>query len=142
LAKGHLPLQLTAILPSGPLTAGAPLLRAQIDVRVTNVSASLLHRMTDHAAKLTVAQNGIVVTTPAPQRGSGRVYLLQPGASQEYKSSVNLRRCDRAPDGVSLRPASYQLYAAQPFFLLGEPEGQGDRTLVVVRAGPWDFEIA
>ncbi|HET6292746.1 MAG TPA: hypothetical protein VFG33_05210 [Kribbella sp.] len=141
LATGHLPLRLTAILPSGALTAETPLLRAQIEMRVTNVSTSVLHLMTQ-AAKLTVAQNGIVVSMPARQRGSGHVYVLQPGASQEYKSSVNLRRCNRAPDTVSLRPGSYQLYAAQPFFLLGEPEGQGHRTLVVVRDGPWDFEVA
>ena len=139
LAKGHLPLRLTAILPSGALTAEAPLLRAQLGVRVTNVSASVLSILTE-AAKLTVAQNGIVVTTPAPQRGGGRKYVLQPGASQEYKSSVNLRRCDGVPDGLPLGPGSYQLYAAQRFILLGENDR--DRTVVVVRDGPWDFEIA
>jgi hypothetical protein len=130
------PLQLAASVPTTPLKAVNPLLQVQIDMKVVNMSNSVLRIRTNASASLTLARDGVVVATPPPHRGAGSKYTIEPGESFSYKSTVSLRRCDSDSASSPVPPGTYQLYAVQPFFL-----GDDLAHPIFVQGGPWDLEV-
>jgi hypothetical protein len=80
-----------------------PLRRRQIDARVTNVSGSTLNLATGSTgARLILGKDGFVVATSARNRGTGVHMILEPDGFHDYRSTVNLERCDRALSSVAV----------------------------------------
>jgi hypothetical protein len=141
-ARTDLPLQITAAVPEGPLSANVPY--AQIEMTVTNTSSSgFAIRTYRSGADLTVVKDGIVVRPPAGKRDVATRFTLEAGATHTYPSHLNMLRCDPADSsipGQALEPGRYQLYAVQHFSIEGK-DGQ-DVSRFDVQGGPWDIQIA
>jgi hypothetical protein len=109
-----LPLQLAAALPTTPLRVDDDRPFVQIDMSVMNISPSALRVITSKGALMAITSNGVVVASPERGvRAKGYVYILEPGATADYTSTIYLRSCDRASG--TLPRGHYQLHALQRF---------------------------
>jgi hypothetical protein len=133
-----LPLQLTAALPTNPLrvvVGDVPF--AQVDMSVRNVSVSALQVMTSKGALMALTSDGVVVANPDGVRTKGYIYTIEPDATHDYKSTINLRGCD--PTSGRLAPGRYQLHALQMFIFFDEDLNR--KPMILVPGGPWEIEI-
>lgn len=138
--KAGRPLRLIASLPTAPLKATDDRLLEQIDMSVKNVSNSALKILTSQGALMAITKDGIVVASPAGMIRKGYAYTIEPGATHDYKSTINLRRCDAGSGSKALSPGKYQLHALQTFSLFGK-DSNTRTSSIAVQGGPLDIEI-
>ena len=94
--------------------------------------------MTSKGAPMAITRNGVIVARPDGVRPKGNSYTIEPGATHDYKSTLNLRSCD--PALGPLAPGHYQLHALQTFILFVDEDMNRGPT-ILVPGGPWEIEI-
>jgi hypothetical protein len=104
---------------------------------VRNLSDSAVRVITlRNGARMAITKDGTVVASPGGVRPAGSTYTIEPGATHDYKSTINLISCDA---NSALAPGHYQLHALQPFTFLHKDLNRGPT--ILVSGGPWDIEI-
>ncbi|WP_432943546.1 hypothetical protein ACQPXM_00470 [Kribbella sp. CA-253562] len=133
--RADAPLELSAATTIKPISGTTDF--AAVDVVVINKTEQIMELTTGKSAAVTVAQQGKVVSTPAPVRDVAVPMTLLPGERAVVTSTISLRRCGEAATqaGDKLAPGSYQLYATQVF----SPADGGQR--IEAQGGPWTVEL-